>query len=252
MPSAHRRAFTLVEMVVAVGIVVILVALTVSASVVIVRRSEVRETENMLRLLETAMLEWEQTVDRKLTWGEFDVPDGARYEIYEQDDWPDGPTAVDYDDSMATMLRKIEQLEQTSSILAQMDTDFLERQTDPNDQDRTILQVRDPWGTVIVLLHPGRVAEPQFPFEDDLADADPDGTIRVGRGLFVDATAREDRLGICRGRKVCFVSAGPDGEFGDLHLDVAESSLAPGQLDDVRQADDNIYSYELSRERPGP
>jgi prepilin-type N-terminal cleavage/methylation domain-containing protein len=244
-----RRAFTLVEMVVAVGIVVILVALTVSASVVIVRRSEVRETENTLRLLETALLEWEQTVDRNLSWGEFNVPDGARYEIYEGDEWPYQPNTFDHDESMGAMLSKVDQLEQTRGILAQIDTDYLQRQTDPDFPDQTMLQVRDPWGTVIVLLHPGRIADARF-FGDELTEADPDGTIRVGPGLFTDETGRENRLGICRNRKVCFVSAGPDGEFGHLHLDVAESALSPPQREAVEKAEDNIYSYELSRERP--
>jgi hypothetical protein len=56
---------------------------------------------------------------------------------------------------------------------------------------------------------------------------DPDGTIRNDLEL---------RCGIAANRQICFVSAGPDGSFGDL--------TAPPDTDDFVSAEDNVYSYE--------
>ena len=63
-----RRAFTLVELVVVIGVILLLVGLTLSVSVAVIEQSERRETENVLRLLDMAMKEWEVTTDRKLSW----------------------------------------------------------------------------------------------------------------------------------------------------------------------------------------
>ena len=63
------RSFTLVEMLITIGIIVILAALTVSASVALMSKSEVDRTKTILTLLDIAMQEWEMTADRKLMWG---------------------------------------------------------------------------------------------------------------------------------------------------------------------------------------
>jgi type II secretory pathway pseudopilin PulG len=242
-----RRSFTLVEMVIAVGIIVILLALTVSASVVIVRRSEVRETQNTLRLLESALLDWEQAVDRKLTWGEEDEPyEDAQYEILYDDRWPYPALNAADDTSMAKLLEILHRLEDTRAVLTQINTDYLVRRAGILGFGDG-LQVLDPWGTAIVMVHPGRTYDNRTFSEQD--EPDPDGTIRVSHS-WGDNFAREETLGICRNRKVCFVSAGPDGRFGDLHLDTAEGALTAEQRAEIEEAADNIYSYDLSQVRP--
>jgi len=75
------RGFTLVEVVVTIGIIVFLAGLTVTAVVNLVERAEIGRTQNTLRLLDLAVAEWELTTDRKLTWGP--DPDGTgRYDIH--------------------------------------------------------------------------------------------------------------------------------------------------------------------------
>mgnify|MGYP000110480133 CR=1 FL=1 len=59
-----RRAFTLVEMVVVISIIVMLVGLTIGVSVILSRKSEERETESVLKLLDLAMTEWETAAER--------------------------------------------------------------------------------------------------------------------------------------------------------------------------------------------
>ena len=62
-------AFTLVEMVIVIGVIILLAALTLAVSVAVVEGSEVRQTESTMQLLDTALREWEALSDRKITYG---------------------------------------------------------------------------------------------------------------------------------------------------------------------------------------
>ena len=64
--------FTLVEMVIVIGVIILLAALTLSVSVAVVEGSEVRQTENTIRLLTAALQEWEAQADRKVSYGVLD------------------------------------------------------------------------------------------------------------------------------------------------------------------------------------
>ena len=64
--------FTLVEVVVVIAIILLLAALTLSVSVAVVGNSEVRQTEVVLRQLETAVQEWQTVADRHVSWGSGD------------------------------------------------------------------------------------------------------------------------------------------------------------------------------------
>ncbi|MHC5015700.1 MAG: type II secretion system protein [Planctomycetota bacterium] len=59
------KGFTLVEMVIVIGVIILLAALTLSVSVAVVEGSEVRQTENTIRLLTAAIQEWEAQADRQ-------------------------------------------------------------------------------------------------------------------------------------------------------------------------------------------
>jgi hypothetical protein len=64
---------------------------------------------------------------------------------------------------------------------------------------------------------------------------DDDGTLR---------TEFENRYGICLNRKIVFVSAGPDGDFGDLQLNNSPSTPVNSA------ADDNMYSAPVKTRLP--
>ena len=56
-------------MVIVIGVIILLAALTLSVSVAVVEGSEVRQTENTIRLLTAAIQEWEAQADRRVTYG---------------------------------------------------------------------------------------------------------------------------------------------------------------------------------------
>ena len=93
-------------------------------------------------------------------------------------------------------------------------------QQDPNQMPpyASVREIFDPWNRRIGVIFPGRAATKA---EVAAAVASP-ATIDVEDGSV--RTMDENSLGICRNRKMCFVSAGPDGDMGTTS--------------------DNIYSYE--------
>jgi type II secretory pathway pseudopilin PulG len=263
------RAFTLIELVIVIGVIIVLLGLTIGVARIVQGQSEVRETQNTLTILDSALNEWASVSDRSLSWGRDNVPLDAVYDVHAE------TTEVF---TVSEVLDAIGKPENVRVIIARINQDFVRTYESGeayewlSASERTqmnqhwglnhpptsfnspvsapaalgpSLTVLDAWGKPIRAVHPGRVfnALAQHPYGPvtDVGVADPDGTVR---------TAFEDRYGVAQGRKVYFVSAGPDGQFGNLHLTVGQSSLTPAQQTDVNAAGDNVYSYEVGRERP--
>ena len=66
--SRSRPAFTLVEMTIVIGIVVLLAGLTLAVSVSVVQGSEMRQTKLTIQLLDTAIQDWELQADRRVSY----------------------------------------------------------------------------------------------------------------------------------------------------------------------------------------
>src|ERR1043165_1057793 len=64
-----RRSFTIIELMVVVGIIILLVGLTVGVAAILNQKSETRQVEQVLKLLDTALQEWELAAQRQMTWG---------------------------------------------------------------------------------------------------------------------------------------------------------------------------------------
>lgn len=245
-----HRGFTLVEVVVVIGIIILMVALTISVGVVVVEGSEVRQTETVLRQLDSALQEWQTHADRRVTWG--DNSTGALYDLQ----WD-----TTHVFRITELLNTIARSSSPQDIMAQIDPDFVHTyrvteypewidSADASEMDDTWaventsgtfslgLAVLDAWNQPIRVVHPGRVANPNPPFNDNLSLADPDGTIRIDVALF-GADGVEDIYGIAKNRQILFVSAGPDGEFGKIGGLVTSS--------DLEQTKDNIYSYQPAK-----
>jgi hypothetical protein len=223
-------------MIVAIGIVIFLVGLTVSASVALVERAEIRKTEDTLRLLDMAMQEWELAMDRKLTQG--DEVGGAQYEVNLR-----APFVFIGSDVLDTITR----YPKVQSIVAKIDPElvyiyeegevppWLTRQyeIDTLPEYYGSMVILDAWGKPIYPIPTGPAAEPGLP-------ADPDGTVHLGRSIIGQiGRGNEDYFGTALNRRICFMSGGPDGAWGDVS---AEPDTVAYQ-----QTLDNIYSYPIDR-----
>lgn len=239
-PGRARGAFTLVEMMVVIAIIVGMLVLTVGVATTLRRSSEIRETETILSLLEQASNEWATQAERLPTWGlkpnsTSDFP----YDLYAD---------VDGQDQLTHYLTNISKTPAVREILGRIDTDYFTSFTDTTGASAVQkLRVVDPWGNRIMVLHPGPVAPAG-------AEHDADGTVRtlllMCGSCPESAASFEDRMGVCQNRRICFISAGPDGKFGHLRLSAPLANLTGSELDDLHDADDNIYSYPLLRPRP--
>lgn len=251
--SHPTRAFTLIELVVVIGIIVALAAIILGVAGALSRKSEADQTRNVLNLMDLAMGEWETSSDRKLSWGMDGIPTpNMKYEI--QSGYTSPPPEGVAGAQISDCLMKLRSSTGSKEILARINDKLLVRTNPPNSR----ILIRDLWDKEIVMVHPGRLPNPLIatdPIPDpsnpiNVDKIDKDGTIRTTDALAnINRDGSEVRFGICVNRRICFVSGGPDGELGDLHLDVAAGSLTPAQLKDIALAADNIYSYALSQER---
>ncbi|MEE8156127.1 MAG: prepilin-type N-terminal cleavage/methylation domain-containing protein [Phycisphaerales bacterium] len=240
---SSRSGFTLIELVVVIGIMLLLLGLTLSVGVAVRTRSETRETENTLRLLDAATQEWERSSDRQLSWGEDDTPGGSVYDVQGR---RIGALLTPEILVITEVLQTVTRPRHVKEIIAQVDADFIYTYRSgefpswiqPGEEqdviDRFIggIAVLDAWGHPIYATHPGRVSDPGVFTEDGnpiYGVPDADGTIR---------TYNEGFYGVAKNRQVCFISAGPDGEFG--MLDASEGST------DFEQTKDNLYSYPVT------
>ena len=238
----RTRAFTLIEMVVVIGLIILLAGLTLSVGVSVIHQSEARQTRAALLLLDSAVQEWELQADRKLTWcvchPGYPDPDRAAADIH-------GDTKEVL--IITEVLKVITKSPSVREIIAKIDPKLIYRyknhvyppwiDTPPEKQQMDerfdgAITVLDAWGFPIYATHAGRPWDaardlpPNSPYQ---VVRDPDGTIQ---------TYNEVIYGVATNRRMCFVSSGPDGRFGDLHQD----ALPP---EEAQYARDNLYSYPI-------
>jgi hypothetical protein len=223
-------------MMVAVGVIVFLVGLTVSVSVAVANRSDRIRTETALEILEQAMAEWEASSDRQLTWWNYENPpdDPATKTLYDIHGDTVHPLIL------SEMLDIIMRTPSVQAIVARIEPRLIYTYEEgkhpewiqgepmgPQQQDARFagsITVLDGWGWPIYATHPGRLWTPA----DAPQPRDADGTLH---------TANEARYGAATNRVIRFVSAGPDRDFGYPYTP-PESPL-------YEATKDNLYSYPL-------
>ncbi len=216
--ASSRRAFSLVELVVVVGIIIVLVGLTVAVLTSLTRGSESRTTANLLTLLDSAYAEWRISSERDITYGINGQPQaGLVYEVQQLNPSSPPGTGSDHEptDELLVILNRHAPARQ---ILANLSGELLRKHSGTDE-----LTAFDAWDTEIITVFPGRLW-----VTGDTFTKDTDGTIR---------TPFEQVFGECVNRRIRFVSAGPDGRFGDL-----SAATGTALYEDTK---DNIYSYPL-------
>jgi prepilin-type N-terminal cleavage/methylation domain-containing protein len=223
------RGFTLVEMMVVIGIIVLLAGLTLTVVSTLTAKAETGAAENTLKLLDMALTEWEEAASRQITFGDPSATlPGGQTPVYDLD----STQYATSDDSQQELLMSrtigiISANPAANELLAKIDADYVSRVDETAPATGTRMKLVDPWGKSYRVVFPGRRIQSSIePAQDD------DGTIR---------TDVEKLLGICVQSKIAFVSAGPDGDFGDLDL------AGPATPSPTPAAADNIYSYNLKK-----
>ena len=234
--SRPRAGFTLLEVLVTISMVVLLTGLTLSVLSSMTLASEIRSTENTLRLLDTAVDEWQQQSSRTISWGQDDSPPGASYDVQGQLGWQLLTEEVFV---LTEILAVVSRNPAANGVLTKIDQDLVYRfsegtypdwvssPTEKQQQDERFvgeITILDAWGEPIYATHPGRTHTD----DDSPSLPDVDGTVR---------TYNEIKYGSALNRRIMFVSAGPDGDFGNRNA-VPGSELAEA-------TEDNLFSVSL-------
>jgi prepilin-type N-terminal cleavage/methylation domain-containing protein len=276
--TQRRSAFSMIELMVAISIIAILAAITLSVGSAVMESADKRKTQDMLSLLDAALIEYEQHTGRPMTFGQGDGPGGQTYDDKPFDDLsrydipvrgvytqtqPDGTGFLeefdvgpdDFDSwettisnragrrMMIDVLARLKSVESSRSILAKITSKHWQDldAANPNPDTRYII---DAWGRPVVVVFGGRDWYTGFA-DTDLNDKEANGDL-----LDKDRTIRtfeERTFGPARGKRTYFLSAGPDQRYGWVGFQIGtDQPFLPAQ-DDVRyrRTEDNMYSYEV-------
>ncbi len=279
-PIAWRRAFTMIELMIAIVIISILAAITLSIGSAVLESADRRKTQDMLSLLDAAMIEYEQHTGRAMTYGQGDadgsqpyvdkpLPDQSWYDVsvrgvYGQSQ-PDGigfledfsvapgdfeswETAISNRGGRRLMIEVVNRLKSVDAckaILAKIPSDFWEH-IDPDSQQSDAYLV-DTWGRPVVVVFAGRDWFTRAAAGSGLNDAEIDGAADTPR-RDQDGTIRtyeERAFGPGSSGRAYFLSAGPDQRYGWVGVTTAQGETFAPDREDVRylRTEDNLYSY---------
>lgn len=256
--SSFRSGFTLVEMIIVIGIIALLAALTLGISSSVMRNSEIRKTEDVLKLMTMALQEWELERGRQITFEGYIPVQNGMYDVWRDGEYIDAPSFSEQGlvdaiilDAMRTRIEStVEVLMQSESaheILSKIlpDHSCQTSGSAPNEVHTSELCsvddehgkiIVDSWGTPIGIVFPGRnfaeanLDSTQSPFAEDMSG---DQTVR---------DQAEDALGSCINARPYFVSAGPDQLWGYRFQSNDVNSVPDNEK--WAASIDNIYSYE--------
>ena len=240
--GAAARAFTLLELLIVLGVILVLASLVLAVGSSVLRAAERAQLDAAMEVFDKAFDEWEAATGRSITFvGRvgtgtndllFNTPQLVdRFDVRETDVVVAAGTGLDFPPGTAGALQTIcraqgsgvyavnllRQAEFTRDMIATVSPTLLRTEVSSGQiWPKAIASYRpshssapasprselvDPWGKRVAFVFPGR----PFRWGVDPGLPDEDGTVR---------TSVELLLGSCVGRRICLVSAGPDGLFG--------------------------------------
>jgi prepilin-type N-terminal cleavage/methylation domain-containing protein len=249
----RRAGFTLVELLVAIGVIAILASLVVAVGGGVLARGERTQVESMFLSLDQAIVSLEESRGQPLVFNrrknltDTSQQDNARFS--DIDELTNTGAYI-----MPRLLNLLSGNPGAWSALSSISPDFLRREekTWP-DGVKTTWNLRDPWGEQIVVIPPGRPAtrgEIKKAREELKAGRTTAAADSLGFGIDMgDATVRTADEGVylkaaCVGRRWLFLSKGPDRNMGQAF---GQGGTNPnGTL----AWDDNVLNYEPVRLNP--
>jgi prepilin-type N-terminal cleavage/methylation domain-containing protein len=279
-PARTRRAFTLLEILIVLGLILILASLVLGVGSALLKNAERSQVQAAFATMESAFNEWEAQTGRPLTYnGAFNsltapsvevFPSGSSVEVFDVREPMTTPPAPNNAGNRLIFTRArgagvyavnlLPQVEAVRPILAGIPPSLLRPESNASNfpaanvstgtpavlytpsakssvssRDSSRSELVDPWGNRIAFVFPGRA----YRFGVDTGIPDPDGTVRtplenLGPGF-----------GVCTNRRICLVSAGPDGLFGVVGDAPGTLSAAQAAAFLQTAAADNVYLYEL-------
>lgn len=227
-----RNGFTLLEMLVVVGVMVLLIALITGVGVTVLRGRETAATNNLLVTLDRALDEY------KLRVGSFPayVPEDYQYVPGEAVDQSETEYFRDYQGKThprrpdaAVFIKQAIQVPECAEIIRGIDQRFLVLTvTDESSSDR---KKNDVTPSVVDSWAKGGWGKPWDPVAEN----------HLVYYVHPDNALAQALFGRCKNRRPYFVSSGPDGKYGLRAGEAPDASQ-----DEVEGAlEDNVYSYTV-------
>ena len=244
--------FTLVELLVVIGIIAILASMVLAVSGGVLATSERKQVEDTFTLLNKAIQELELTRGQELVFSrKKNASDPAELTFYDVQEDPSATTAY----IMPKLLALLMSNDRSREFINKINPDFLKRSGVGTTASPYVLDLVDAWGNRIAVVPCGRPATEREirsayrtvgSVKGNPITADP-----MGIGIdSVDRTVRtndEKNLGICSGRRWTFVSRGSDGSLGAPPWDTtATAKQRDSNSDGIDDWADNIFSQPLT------
>ena len=275
-PGARAaRAFTLLEVMIVITVIITLMSLVLGVGSALLRNAEKSQVESAMQIIESGLNEFEAQMGRQMTFngaynagGTTEVfPTGAVDAVFDvRNPGTPPPPANNTGDRIwvnrarglgVFAVNLLRQYDSIRGILGPVPQSLL--RAEPNASTfpaaniggsgpglylpsarasgggsaSTRSEFVDTWGNRIAFVFPGRAFRPLV----DSGVADSDGSVR---------TPYERVFGVCSNRRICMVSAGPDGLFGvSGESPEMTGTTAAAAAARAAAAGDNIYLYPL-------